>query len=50
MRILMAFVLATALTGVASADDKDKEKVKIEGRDPVTGEKVKVKSKAKIEA
>lgn len=50
MRILMAFVLATALTGVASADDQHKEKVKVEGRDPVTGEKVKVKSRSKVEA
>lgn len=50
MRYLMAAVLATALCGTMSAEDKDKSKVKVDGRDPVTGEKVKVRSKTKAES
>jgi len=46
----MAFVLAAALTGTVAAEDKDKDKVKIDGRDPVTGEKIKVRSKTKAES
>ena len=46
MKILMTALLATALAGTMSAEDKDKQKVKADGRDPVTGEKVKVRSKS----
>lgn len=46
MKILMTALLATALAGTMSAEDKDKQKVKVDGRDPVTGEKVKVRSKS----
>jgi hypothetical protein len=50
MRYLMTALLATALCGTLSAEDKEKTKVKVDGRDPVTGEKVKVRSKTKAES
>jgi len=46
----MSFVLVTALAGLVSAEDSEKQKVKIDGRDPVTGEKIKVRSKTKAES
>jgi len=45
----MTFVLAGVLSVPMMAEDKNKEKVKIDGRDPVTGEKIKVRSKVKSE-
>jgi len=50
MKILMTALLATALAGTMSAEDKDKRKVKIDARDSVTGEKVKVRSKTTAES
>jgi hypothetical protein len=45
----MSFALAAALAGGLHAEDKDKTKVKIEGRDPVTGQKIKHKSKTQVD-
>jgi hypothetical protein len=45
----MSFALAAALAGGLHAEDKDKQKVKVETTDPVTGEKVKHKSKTHVD-
>ena len=51
MKRMMSLAFAAILTcGLAAADDKLKEKHKIDGRDPVTGEKIKGKSKVKSES
>lgn len=49
MRWVMSFALATALAGGMYAEDKDKQKVKVETTDPVTGQKVKHKSKTQVD-
>jgi hypothetical protein len=49
MKWFMSFALAAALAGGMYAEDKDKTKVKVEGTDPVTGQKVKHKSKTKVD-
>jgi ABC-type uncharacterized transport system YnjBCD substrate-binding protein len=49
MKLLATTFLAAALAMNLAADDKYKEKTKAEGVDPVTGDKVKVKSKGKVE-
>lgn len=49
MKILLTLTMAAALAGTAHADDTYKEKTKSESVDPVTGEKVKKKTKIKAE-
>jgi hypothetical protein len=50
MRWMLTLDLACTLAGPMLADDHAKQKVKMEGTDPVNGDKVKYKSKSKVES